>query len=364
MGPAAVAAEAPPALPRKGFACRTRGLISAKADLSRMTELYDVAAIGNAIVDVIAPATDDFLTQQGMDKGAMMLVDEQRSAALYAAMQAGLEASGGSAANTVAGLASFGGRGAFLGKVADDHLGKVFTHDMRAIGAHFDTPPLLNGKATAVSMINVTPDGERTMSTFLGASTEFAAEDIDAAIVEAAKIVYLEGYLFDAEAARRAFAKAAALAHGAGRMIAITLSDGFVVERHREALLGFLETQVDLVFANATEVASLFQTDDFDAAVNALRSKVKIAAVTRSAQGSVIVAGGETFEVSAFPVEKVVDTTGAGDQYAAGFMYGLANGRPLNVCGQLGSLAAAEVISHYGPRPQVSLKDLAASKGL
>ena len=321
-----------------------------------MTELYDVAAIGNAIVDVIAPATDDFLTQQGMDKGAMMLVDEQRSAALYAAMQAGVEASGGSAANTVAGLASFGGRGAFLGK--------VFTHDMRAIGAHFDTAPLLNGKATAVSMINVTPDGERTMSTFLGASTEFASDDIDPAVIEAAKIVYLEGYLFDAEAARHAFAKAAGLARAAGRMIAITLSDGFVVERHREALLGFLETQVDLVFANATEVASLFQTDDFDAAVDALRSKVKIAAVTRSAQGSVIAAGGETFEVSAFPVEKVMDTTGAGDQYAAGFMYGLATGRPLNVCGQLGSLAAAEVISHYGPRPLVSLKDLAASKGL
>jgi len=329
-----------------------------------MPEIYDVAAIGNAIVDVIAPATDEFLREQAMDKGAMMLVDEARSAALYSAMAPGLEASGGSAGNTIAGIASFGGRAAFLGKVADDQLGGVFTHDMRAIGAHFDTPPLVGGKATAVSMINVTPDGERTMSTFLGASTEFATDDIDPAVIEGAKIVYLEGYLFDAEPARHAFAKAAGLARASGRMIAITLSDGFVVERHREALLGFLETQVDLVFANDTEIAALFQTDDFDAAVEQLRAKVKIAAVTRGAQGSVITAGGETFTVDVFPVEKVVDTTGAGDQYAAGFMYGLATGRPLNVCGQLGSLAAAEVISHYGPRPLVSLKDLAAAKGL
>ncbi len=329
-----------------------------------MPELYDVAAIGNAIVDVIAPATDEFLREQAMDKGAMMLVDEVRSAALYAAMAPGLEASGGSAGNTIAGIASFGGRAAFLGKVADDQLGGVFTHDMRAIGAHFDTPPLVGGKATAVSMINVTPDGERTMSTFLGASTEFATDDIDPAVIEGAKIVYLEGYLFDAEAARHAFAKAAGLARASGRMIAITLSDGFVVERHRKALLGFLESQVDLVFANDTEITSLFQTDDFDAAVEQLRGRVKIAAVTRGAQGSVITAGGETFAVDVFPVEKVVDTTGAGDQYAAGFMYGLATGRPLNVCGQLGSLAAAEVISHYGPRPLTSLKDLAAAKGL
>ncbi|MDP3746215.1 MAG: adenosine kinase [Phenylobacterium sp.] len=329
-----------------------------------MPELYDVAAIGNAIVDVIAPATEEFLREQAMDKGAMMLVDEARSAALYSAMAPGVEASGGSAGNTIAGVASFGGRAAYLGKVADDQLGGVFTHDMRAIGAHFDTPPLVGGKATAVSMINVTPDGERTMSTFLGASVEFTADDVDAAVIEGAKIVYLEGYLFDAEPARRAFAKAAGLARASGRMIAITLSDGFVVERHREALLGFLETQVDLVFANDTEIAALFQTDDFDAAVDQLRAKVKIAAVTRGVQGSVIAAGGETFAVDVFPVEKVVDTTGAGDQYAAGFMYGLATGRPLNVCGQLGSLAAAEVISHYGPRPLVSLKDLAASKGL
>jgi sugar/nucleoside kinase (ribokinase family) len=329
-----------------------------------MPELFDVAAIGNAIVDVIAPADDAFLAAQSMDKGAMMLVDEERSAALYAAMAPGMEASGGSAGNTIAGVASFGGRAAFLGKVADDQLGKVFTHDMRAIGAHFDTPPLIDGKSTAVSMINVTPDGERTMSTFLGASTQFAPADIDPEVIEGAKIVYLEGYLFDADDARLAFAKAAGLARAAGRMIALTLCDTFVVERHRAGLLEFIEAQVDLLFANEGELGALFETDDFDAALAAVRGKVKIAAVTRGAAGSVVAAGGETFEVSAVPVEKVVDTTGAGDQYAAGFMFGLARGRPLNVCGQLGSLAAAEVISHYGPRPQVSLKDLAASKGL
>jgi sugar/nucleoside kinase (ribokinase family) len=212
-------------------------------------------------------------------------------------------------------------------------------------------------------MINVTPDAQRTMCTYLGASVEFSDDDVDAAVVEAARIVYLEGYLFDAEAARRAFAKAAALAHGAGRKIALTLSDSFVVERHREGLLAFIETQVDLLFANESEVTALFQTKSFDAAVEELRGRVPLAAVTRSERGSVILSGGEAIAVPAEPVEKVVDTTGAGDQYAAGFMFGLARGRPLQQCGELGSLAAAEVISHYGPRPQVSLQDLAASKG-
>lgn len=328
-----------------------------------MPELYDVAAIGNAIVDVIAPATDEFITANGLDKGAMMLVDAQQSQALYAKMAPGMETSGGSAANTIAGLASFGGKGAFMGKVADDQLGGVFAHDMRAIGARFENAPLVGGPATAVSMINVTPDGQRTMCTYLGASVEFTDADVDQAVVEAAKIVYLEGYLFDAEAARRAFAKAAALAHGSGRMIALTLSDSFVVERHRGALLGFIENQVDLLFANEAEVTALFETDDFDVAVAALRERVTLAAVTRSEKGSVILSKGERLTVAAEPVEKVVDTTGAGDQYAAGFMFGLSRGRPLQQCGKLASLAAAEVISHYGPRPQVSLQDLAASRG-
>ena len=328
-----------------------------------MPELYDVAAIGNAIVDVIAPTTEAWLTENSLTKGAMMLVDPAQSAALYAKMQAGVETSGGSAANTIAGVASFGGKAAFMGKVANDKLGDTFGHDMRAIGARFENQPLVGGPATAVSMINVTPEGQRTMCTFLGASVEFTDDDVDGAVVEASKIVYLEGYLFDAEAARRAFAKAAALAHGAGRKIALTLSDSFVVERHRGGLLGFIESQVDLLFANESELLALFETNDFDVACEALRTRCELAAVTRGDKGSVILSQGERLSVRAEPVEKVVDTTGAGDQYAAGFMFGLSRGRPLQQCGQLASLAAAEVISHYGPRPQVSLKDLAASKG-
>jgi sugar/nucleoside kinase (ribokinase family) len=329
-----------------------------------MTQPYDVAAIGNAIVDVIAPADDAFLTAEGLDKGSMMLIDEARGKELYGRMAPGIEASGGSAGNTVAGVASLGGRAAYLGKVANDQLGEVFGHDMRAIGAHFDSTPLIGGPATARCLINVTPDGQRTMCTFLGASTELSLGDVDPAVIEAAKIVYLEGYLFDPHEARKAFGKAAVLARAAGRMIAITLSDAFVVHRHRADLLEFIEKEVDLVFANHDEAQALFETDDLNTAVSTLRRKVKIAAVTCGAKGSIIAAGGETFDVPAFPVEQVVDTTGAGDQYAAGFMFGLARGRPLNVCGQLGSLAASEVISHYGPRPQVSLKDLAAAKGL
>ena len=328
-----------------------------------MPELYDVAAIGNAIVDVIAPATDAWLDENELTKGAMMLVDPARSALLYSRMNLAVEASGGSAANTIAGLASFGGKGAFMGKVADDELGRRFARDMREIGARFENQPLVGGPATAVSMINVTPDAQRTMCTFLGASVEFTDTDVDAAVVEASTIVYLEGYLFDAEAARRAFAQAAGLAHGAGRKIALTLSDSFVVERHRGGLLGFIETQVDLLFANESELLALFETDSFDEACEALRTRCDLAAVTRSDKGSVILSHGERLTVKAEPVEKVVDTTGAGDQYAAGFMFGLSRSRPLQQCGQLASLAAAEVIAHYGPRPQVSLKDLAASKG-
>ena len=329
-----------------------------------MSELYDVAAIGNAIVDVIAPATDAFLAAEGLDKGAMMLVDEARGSDLYSRMAPGVETSGGSAGNTIAGVASLGGRAAYLGKVAPDQLGDVFAHDMRAIGAHFDTAPLIGGPATARCLINVTPEGERTMCTFLGASTQFTAADVDPKVIEAAKIVYLEGYLFDAEPARRAFAKAAGLARASGRLIAITLSDGFVVERHRAGLLAFLETQVDLVFANHTEACALFETSDFDHALRELRRRVKMAAVTRGEAGSVVLHGQETAEVAADPVDKIVDTTGAGDQYAAGFMFGWATGRPLEVCGRLGSLAAAEVISHYGPRPQVPLSTLVAQRGL
>ncbi|UAL10681.1 adenosine kinase [Caulobacter segnis] len=329
-----------------------------------MTALYDVAGIGNAIVDVIAQCDDAFLAKEGLTKASMALIDPARAATLYDAMAAGIEASGGSVANTMAGIASFGAKAAYIGKVADDQLGRVFRHDMKAIGCTFTTPSLAEGPATAQCLINVTPDAQRTMSTYLGACVELNSADVDPEIIEAAQISYLEGYLFDPPEARRAFAKAAALAHGAGRKIAITLSDSFVVERHRAGLLGFIETQCDIVFANASEVCALFETDDFDAAVKALADRVEIAAVTRSEKGSVVVSNGQLHEISAYPVEKVVDTTGAGDQYAAGFLYGLSQGRPLPVCGQLGSLAAAEVIDHYGPRPQVSLRELAAKNGL
>ena len=328
-----------------------------------MTARYDVAAIGNAIVDVIAPCDDAFLEAQGLAKGSMGLIDEDRVESLYGAMRAALETSGGSGANTIAGVASLGGAGVYLGKVADDQLGEVFVHDMRAIGVDFDVPPLVGGPATARSLINVTPDGERTMATFLGASNRLTADDVDPALIEGSQIVFLEGYLFDPSEARQAFAKAAGIARASGRMMALTLSDAFVVERHRGGLLGFIETQVDLVFANEVEIQSLFQTD-FDTALAALGERCRIAAVTRGEKGSVILAGPDRHIVPAYPVEKVVDTTGAGDQYAAGFLYGLAKEKPLDHCARLGSLAAAEVISHYGPRPQVSLAALAAEKGL
>lgn len=329
-----------------------------------MPDLYDVTAIGNAIVDVIAPATDAFLAEENLAKGAMTLIDEARAERLYGKMASGVEASGGSAANTIAGIASLGGRAAFIGKVADDPLGKVFAHDMRAIGASFDTPPLKGGPATARSLINVTPEGQRTMATFLGASNALTADDVDIKLIEASKIIYLEGYLFDPDEARRAFAKAAGLARANDRLLAFTLSDPFVVDRHRAALLDFIETQVDILFANHSEVTSLFQTGDFEVALAAVRDLPLIGAVTRSEKGSVVVADGEIHFIDAFPVGKVLDTTGAGDQYAAGFLHGLAQDKPLDVCGRLGSMAAAEAISHYGPRPQVSLKALAAQNGL
>ena len=329
-----------------------------------MTELFDVAAIGNAIVDVIAPADEDFISAEGLARGAMTLVDQARGSELYARMAPGVETSGGSAANTVAGLASLGARTAFLGKVANDQLGEVFAHDLRAIGVHFPSLPLQDGPATARCLVNVTPDGQRTMCTYLGASVEFTDADIDPSVIEAAQIVYLEGYLFDAEPARKAFAKAAGLARASGRQIALTLSDGFVVERHRAALLGFISAQVDILFANEAEALALFETEDLAVAVDGLRARTRLSAVTRSEKGSLLIGDGEVASILAWPVEKIVDTTGAGDQYAAGVMYGLAAGRPLEVCGHLGALAAAEVIAHYGPRPQVSLRALADREGL
>ena len=329
-----------------------------------MSDLYDVAAIGNAIVDVIAPSSDEFIADQALPKGGMTLIDDARAEELYEAMAQGQEASGGSAANSMAGVASFGGRAAFIGKVGDDQLGKVFAHDIQAIGAHYGTAPLQGGAATGRCLINVTPDGQRTMATFLGAANQLGPADVDPKVIESAKITFLEGYLFTPDEARKAFAKAAALARSNDRLIALTLSAGFVVEMFRETLIEFIETQVDILFANEEEINLLFQTKSFDEAVRLTRPHVKIAALTCGAEGSVVIGGEESHKVSAEPIDKVVDTTGAGDAYAAGFLYGLAKGRPLNVCGRLGSIAAAEVISHYGARPETSLRDLAIKAGL
>jgi len=324
---------------------------------------YDVCAVGNAIVDVLAPCDPAFLRAQGLTAGSMQLVDADQSAALYAAMAAGVEASGGSAGNTVAGIGSFGGRAAYIGKVGDDQLGGVFSHDIRAAGVAFDTPVLAGG-ATGVCMINVTPDAQRTMCTFLGAANQLQAADIDADMIAASAIVYLEGYLFDPAPARAAFEAAAAAAHAAGRKVAITLSDTFVVARWRAELLAFIEASADIVLANEGELAALFETDDFNAAAARLASMVDVAAITRGKAGSVVVSGDQRVEIAAVPVDKVVDTTGAGDQYAASFLLGLARGLSLEDAGKLGSLAAAEVIAHWGPRPMVSLEALARDAGL
>ena len=322
---------------------------------------FDVCAVGNAIVDVLAPCTPEFLSAQGLVPGSMSLVDEIQSAALYDAMAAGVEVSGGSAGNTVAGIGSFSGRAAYLGKVADDTLGQVFAHDIRAAGVAFDTPVLTGGAGTGRCLINVTPDAQRTMSTFLGAANQLTVADIDAALIADSAILYLEGYLFDPAPARAAAAEAA---HAAGRKVAITLSDSFVVGRWRVELLAFIAASADIVLANESELLALFETDDFEAATTRLAALVEVAAVTRSAEGSVIVAGNERVVVKAAAVDKVVDTTGAGDQYAAGFLLGLARGLTLAEAGALGSLAAAEVIAHWGPRPMTSLERLAVAAGL
>jgi sugar/nucleoside kinase (ribokinase family) len=329
-----------------------------------MNTLYDVAAIGNAIVDVIAQATDDFLADEALVKGSMMLIDDARASELYSRMGAAVEASGGSAGNTIAGVASLGGRGVHIGKVADDGLGRVFAHDMDAIGARFAGGVLKAGAPTGRCLINVTPEGERTMCTALGAAALLDPDDVDREVIESSTIVFLEGYLFDPPPARRAFAKAAGLARGAGRLVALTLSDSFVVERHRAGLIAFTDAEVDVLFANEDEISSLFETRSFDAAVEAVRGRASIAVVTRGEKGSVVVTSDQIHLIEAVPVEKVVDTTGAGDQYAAGFLFGLAKGVSLPHSGRLGSLCASEVISHYGPRPLVSLKDLAAKAGL
>jgi sugar/nucleoside kinase (ribokinase family) len=326
---------------------------------------FDVLGIGNAIVDVIARAEDDFLLKHGMNKGAMTLIDEPRAQAIYDAMGPVVETSGGSAANTIVGLASLGSRAAFIGKVKDDALGRVFAHDIRGAGVSFATPPAAAGPSTARSYILVTPDGERTMNTYLGAAQDLHPADIDADTVAASAIVYLEGYLWDPKNAKDAFLKAARIAHEAERKVALTLSDAFCVDRWRAEFLHLMRSRtVDLIFANEAELHSLYQTADFDTALAALRADVGAAVVTRSEKGCLVLGANGTEAVAAYPVERVVDTTGAGDLFAAGFLSGLARGADDRTCGRLGALAAAEAIGHLGARPQTSLRDLARENGL
>ncbi len=325
---------------------------------------YDVVGLGNAIVDVIAPVDDSFLAEWDIRKNGMTLIEEDRAEALTAAGREALETSGGSGANTIAGVASFGGRAGYIGKVADDRLGGVFRRQIEEAGVPFPTPPLADGPATARCIIFVTPDGARSMNTYLGASVLFSPADVDEAMVRSGEILYLEGYLFDREDAKAAFVHASEIATAAGRKVALTLSDSFCVDRHRDSFRHLIRGHVDILFANEEELLSLYETRDFEAALAALSQETSIAAVTRSEKGSVVVGPGERHTLAAEPVDAVVDTTGAGDQYAAGFLFGFARGADLEICGRLGHIAAAEVIQHYGPRPECRLADLAVAAGL
>ncbi|MBL8837795.1 MAG: adenosine kinase [Alphaproteobacteria bacterium] len=327
------------------------------------TANFDVVGIGNAIVDVIARTDDAFLATHGLVKGAMTLIDAARAETLYAAMGPGIEVSGGSAANTVVGVAALGATAGYIGKVCADQLGDVFRHDVRAAGVSFSTPPARSGPPTARCMVFVTPDAQRTMQTYLGACVELGPDDVDEATVAGAGVTYLEGYLWDKPAAKDAFRKAMKVAHDAGRKVALTLSDPFCVERHRAEFRDLVDNHVDILFANEAEIESLYQTDGFDAALVAAQAKpARINVLTRSAKGSVVAANGAVHRVPAEPVAKVVDTTGAGDLFAAGFLAGLAHGRDLPSCGRMGAIAAAEIISHIGARPETSLKQLVKAK--
>lgn len=323
---------------------------------------FDVVGLGNAIVDVLSHADDDFIVRHGLPKGGMTLVDRDASHALYDDMGPATEMSGGSAANTMAGLASLGGQPAFFGRVCDDQLGRVFAHDIRAIGVNYETPPAANGAPTGRCLILVTPDAQRTMQTYLGSSAEFGPEDVNEGVVRTAAVTYLEGYLFDPAPAKAAFRKAAEVAHEADRQVALTLSDSFCVARHRDEFRDLVDGHIDILFANEDEITALYETSDFDSALKAVRGKCDIAVLTRSEKGSVIVSGGEIHEIGIEPVDHVVDTTGAGDLYAAGFLFGLTHGHSLPDSGRIAAICAAEIISHMGARPDVSLKDLVASK--
>jgi len=321
---------------------------------------YDVTAIGNAIVDVLAQADDALLAAHNLPKGAMNLIDADTAERLYGIMAAGIESSGGSAGNTIAGIAALGGRGAYIGKVADDQLGEVFTHDIHAVGVAYDTRPLTGSLPTARSLIFVTPDAQRTMQTFLGACTQLGPEDVNMDFITSSKVVYLEGYLWDLPRAKAAMRDAALKAQESGVKVSLTLSDAFCVARFRDEFLELTEQYVDILFANESEILALYQVSDFDAALKQVRNHCEVAALTRSEKGSVVVNGDEVHVIDAVKGVQVVDTTGAGDAYAAGFLYGYTQGHDLAACGRLGGAMAAHVISHYGGRPQGDMKAVAA----
>ena len=323
---------------------------------------FDVLGIGNAIVDVLAPVDEAFITRHDMRKGSMTLIDAARAQAIYAAMPPAQETSGGSAANTCAAAAGLGARVAYLGRVAEDQLGAVFRHDIAAAGVHFPTAPLVGGAPTARSMILVTPDGQRTMNTYLGACVAFGVAQVDEAAVADAAVTYMEGYLYDEPAAQAAFRHAAAVAHGAGRKVSLTLSDSFCVDRHRAAFLDLVRGHIDILFANESEICALYESNDLADAIARVRVEVALAAITRAGDGSIVVRGAETVEVAAEPTQ-LVDSTGAGDLYAAGFLAALTAGHGLAACGRLGSIAAAEIISHYGARLRPDFGDMATLLG-
>lgn len=331
-----------------------------------MTEpTLDVLTIGNAIVDVFSQTDEAFLVREGLVKGSMRLIDHEEAERLFSHMGPVELVSGGCAGNTASGIASFGGRAGFIGKVADDELGRFYRHDFAALGIRYPTLPLDRGLPTARSMILITPDGERTMNTNLSACLELTVEDIDRETVEAAAITYLEGYLWDPPKAKEAFREASRIAHEAGRKVAITLSDSFCVDRFRQEFLQLARTgAVDIVFANEHEARALYETSDLDTALGLLARDVPLAVVTRGADGSVILSEGERIAVPVAPVERIVDLTGAGDLYASGFLFGLARGFDLTRCGELGSIAAAEIIGHVGARPQAELRNVAAQVGI
>ncbi|MGE5538303.1 MAG: adenosine kinase [Gemmatimonas sp.] len=322
----------------------------------------DVVAVGNAIVDVLARSTDEALRDLGLAKGAMTLIGAADAERLYTRMGTATECSGGSAANTVVGIAQLGGRAGFIGKVRDDQLGGIFRHDIQTVGVEYATKPARSGAPTARCLIFVTPDAQRTMQTFLGAAAELGPDDVDGDMIQRASITYLEGYLFDPPPAKKAFERAASLAHGAGKRVALTLSDPFCVDRHRDDFQSFIADHVDVLFANEAEIKSLYKADGFDAALQAIRGQCEVAVLTRSEKGAVIVAGDEVHVVDAEPVAKVVDTTGAGDLFAAGFLFGYTQGLGYAIAGRIGAMCAAEIISHFGARPATSLAQLMQTK--